>query len=380
MVRKGEHVVKATIGPGQYVRKAGALSEVGYFMKPLGTKAILISGKKSGEIVEEVLKESLAEQGISLLQSLWYGGESSESNITNLIERLNDYQYDVLIVAGGGKAIDTVKSVAYLVNKPLVAIPTIAATCAAATPIWIKYSDEGEFLEIARDAKAPELVIVDSSVILHAPVRYLIAGIGDTLAKWFETKCSIKKATPTVLNQTAISIAAQLYETLLQMGKRAVTSVEERTLSKDLENVIDAIILVSGSVSGYGGDDCRTAAAHAIYSGLTIFPEVHETYHGEIVAFGILAQLCMEGVDVEEIQTLIQYYQEVGLPFSLKQMGIVDLSEAQWKQLGEITITIEDMANMPFLVTAEMVIAAVKQADQLGNDMLNKSMVGGYYS
>jgi glycerol dehydrogenase len=365
-------MVKATIGPGQYVRKAGALTEVGCYIKGFGTTAILIGGKKSTELVGETLKASLSAHGITLIQSLWYGGESSASNINSLIEQLSAYSYDILIVAGGGKSIDTVKSVAYHVNKPLVALPTIAATCAAATPIWIRYSDEGEFLEIGRDAKAPELVIVDSSIILHAPVRYLIAGIGDTLAKWFETKCSIKKAVPTMLNQTAISIAGQLYQMLLQLGKKAVISVEQRALTNELEDVIDAIILVSGSVSGYGGDDCRTAAAHAIYSGLTIFPEVHETYHGEIVAFGILAQLCMEGVDDTEIESLIQYYQEVGLPYCLKQMGIEHLTDEQWKQLGDITITIEDMANMPFIVTSEMVIAAVKQADKLGNEMFNR--------
>ncbi|WP_425414749.1 hypothetical protein [Peribacillus kribbensis] len=119
------------------------------------------------------------------------------------------------------------------------------------------------------------MVLVDSKIILHAPARYLIAGIGDTLAKWFETKCSIKKAVPNVLNQTAIAIAGKLYQTLLESGKEAVSSAGSHRSTRQFEDLVDAIILVSGSVSGYGGDDCRTAAAHAIYSGLTIFPEVH---------------------------------------------------------------------------------------------------------
>ncbi|MFD0050994.1 hypothetical protein ACFVHQ_16920 [Actinomycetes bacterium NPDC127524] len=120
---------------------------------------------------------------------------------------------------------------------------------------------------------------------------------------------------------------------------------------------MDAVILVSGSVSGYGGDDCRTAAAHAIYSSLTIFPEVPRAYHGEIAAFGMLAQLCMEGTGDEEVKTVVRYYWEVGLPFTLKQ-------------LGDITVTIEDMANMPFEVTSEMVISAVSHADKIGNEMV----------
>lgn len=358
--------MKVTVGPGQYIRQAGLIYEAGLYIKSIGKTAALIAGHKSLEIVEDTLRVSLSEQEISLNYSLWYGGESSQTNIDRLVNNLKDENIDVLIGAGGGKAIDTVKAVAYHLNKPLVVIPTIAATCAAATPISILYSDDGEFKGIGRESKAPDLVLVDTTIIMHAPVRFLIAGIGDTLAKWFETKASVKKAVPTALNQTAISIAGQVYETLLRIGKKAVTAVVAKRLTKELEDVVDAVILISGSVSGYGGDDCRTAAAHAIYSGLTIFPEVHENYHGEIVAFGILAQLCMEKTEVDEMKTLISYYKEVGLPFTLEQMGIKDLSNQQWKQLGEITVTIEDMANMPFEVTPDMVIEAVQQADKLG--------------
>ncbi|MEH7308504.1 iron-containing alcohol dehydrogenase family protein [Neobacillus drentensis] len=362
--------MKVTVGPAQYIRNKGLLEEAGTYIKNFGKTAALIGGQISRELVEVSLQKSLLAHGILLKHSLWYGGESSQTNIDRLVAELTDKNIDVLIATGGGKAIDTVKAVAYQLNKPLIAIPTIAATCAAATPITILYSNEGEFIGIERRAKAPDLVLVDSEIILKAPVRFLIAGIGDTLAKWFETKSSVKKATPNVLNQTAVAIAGQVYQTLLQIGKEAVTSVRSQTVTNELEDIIDTVILVSGSVSGYGGDDCRTAGAHAIYSGLTIFPEVHHTYHGEIVAFGILAQLCMENTSEEELKKLISYYQEVGLPFTLKQMGITNLTESQWLKFGNITVTIEDMANMPFEVTPEMVIGAVRQADELGKSML----------
>lgn len=368
-------LLMVTIGPAQYLRRQGVLNEAGNYIKNFGKTAALIGGHTSLEIVEGLIRQSLAEYEISLEHSLWYGGEASQTNINKLVEQLSSQNIDVVIGVGGGKAIDTVKAVAYRLNKPLVAIPTIAATCAAATPISILYTDEGEFIGIGREAKAPDLVLVDTTVILNAPVRYLIAGIGDTLAKWFETKSSVKKAVPTAINQTAIAIASQLYKTLLQIGKEAVQSVEEQRLTQALEDIIDAVILVSGSVSGYGGDDCRTAGAHAIYSGLTIFPEIHGTYHGEIVAFGILAQLCMEGVGKEKLNTLISYYKEIGLPFTLKQMGIECLTDHQWKEFGEISVTIEDMANMPFEVTPDMVIEAVRRADEIGNGNLSAPKV-----
>ncbi len=41
----------------------------------------------------------------------------------------------------------------------------------------------------------PTLVLVDSSIIAAAPVRFLVSGIGDALATWFEAEdCRIKGA------------------------------------------------------------------------------------------------------------------------------------------------------------------------------------------
>jgi glycerol dehydrogenase len=56
-------------------------------------------------------------------------------------------------------------------------------------------------------------------------------------------------------------------------------------------------------------------------------------------------------------------------------MGITHLTDLQWKKLGDITVTIEDMANMPFEVTPEMVISAIRQADEIGNRMYTGALV-----
>ncbi|WP_425414750.1 iron-containing alcohol dehydrogenase [Peribacillus kribbensis] len=129
----------------RYCRETGALSQSGVFIEKFGKSAVLIGGNISRETVEGELRKSLSEKGIWLEKTLWYGGESSASNISRLEQQLSSASFDVLIAAGGGKAIDTVKALAHRLNKPLVAIPTIAATCAAATAISILYSDEGEF-------------------------------------------------------------------------------------------------------------------------------------------------------------------------------------------------------------------------------------------
>jgi len=353
-------------GPGKYVREDGLLRNVGAYIKEFGNTALFIGGKTALSIVEPLVKQSLAMHGVENKGFEWYGGECSWSHVERLSRIVKEKQPQVLVAVGGGKAIDTVKAVAYAVNLPVVAIPTIAATCAPATPIAIMYDDEGTFIEISRRSQAPSLVLVDTGVIVRAPYRFLTAGIGDTLAKWFESSASVKKSEPTALNRSAVKLANEVYQILLEKGPAALEAVKQGKANQAVNDVIDCIILISGSVSGYGGDDCRTAAAHAIYSGLTIFPEVHETYHGEIVAFGILSQLVMEGKSEEEIRELIGFYKKVGLPYTLEDMSVTNLSEDDWKRLGEVSVEIEDMANMPFAVTPEMVVHAVQGADRIG--------------
>lgn len=356
-------------GPGKYVRQAEIIKEIGAYCLPYGESALLIGGKTALSVVKPAIMQSLQVHGVECKGAFWYGGDCTQANIEQLLQTVRIHNPKVLVAIGGGKALDTVKAVAFAAKLPLIAVPTIAATCAAATPISIMYDEDGTFIEISHQAKAADLVLVDTEVIRSAPARFLSAGIGDTLAKWFESSVSVQKVEPTALNQSAVALAQVLYRLLLEKGPLAMEALKRGIADPSIDDVIDSIILVSGSVSGYGGDDCRSAAAHAIYSGLTIFPEVHESYHGEIVAFGILAQLVMEGRSAKEIRALISYYQKVQLPYTLADMGIKSLSAKEWKRLGEVTVEIEDIRNMPFSVTADMIVEAVKGADQIGRSI-----------
>ena len=364
--------MKIVSGHGNYIRGQGLLGQIEEYVGTFGKKACLVGGKTSLSLVSDSIIKALSQHGIDVHAPIWYGGECSESNILDLKNQVEEFNPDVLLVAGGGKAIDTVKALGYLLNLPVIAIPTIASTCAAATCISILYDDNGEYLEISRKSKNPDLILVDTQIILEAPVRYLTSGIGDTIAKWFESKAANQKAEPNAFNCGAVALARFVYELLLKEGKSAQESIHKGTITRELEDVIDAIIVVSGSISNYGGDDCRTAAAHAVYSGLTIFPEVHEVYHGEIVAFGILTQLAIEGRSDEEILEVINYYKQVDLPSTLGEMGINAslITEEKWEILGNVTAKIEDMVNMPFEVTPQMVIDGIHRADKLGRSSI----------
>lgn len=355
---------KSIFSPTKYIREFSGLTRIGQYVKEYGEKAILIGGNTALSITKTTIEASLLQQGIQLIGTYWYGGECSQTQVDRLVEIIKKGQADVIIVAGGGKAIDTAKMVAHTLKYPLIAIPTIASTCAATTPVSIVYNDDGTFIKTSTDSKSADLVLVDNQIIVQAPARFLSAGIGDTIAKWFEFNLSIQKLEKTAANRAALAIAKEIYRILTEEGAHSLEKAMDNHTA--IDNVVDSIILLGGMVSSYSDYDSPTAAAHAIYSGLTIFPEVHQVYHGEIVAFGILAQMMLEGRRDEEVQELIAFYQKVNLPYTLKALGIPDLSEQEWQQFGKYTVEIEDMEYMPFKISPQMVIEAVKRADQIG--------------
>ena len=353
------------VAPNKYMRQAGILTKAGPLLVPLGRKAFITGGERALAAAGEPLLASLETMGVKVSGPHWYGGQCSQTKIDALADKVEDA--DFIVGVGGGRALDTAKALAYEVKLPVVTVPTSAATCAASTPLAAIYSDENVYLELSPRAANPTLALVDSQVIATAPHRLLASGLGDTLAKWFEVDATLNLARADAGALAAHTLARFIYDILQTDGGTALAAAREGAITPPLERVIDTIILLSGCVSGLGGIHCRTAAAHAIYSGLTIFPAVHNRYHGEIVAFGVLAQALLENRPLGEIEGIIAFNLTTGLPVTMADLGLAELSQSQWQTLGTACVRIPDMANMPFPVSPAMVIEALQQTAELVN-------------
>ncbi|MBZ4654506.1 MAG: Iron-containing alcohol dehydrogenase [Peptococcaceae bacterium] len=358
-------MLQRIVAPGHYLREAGMIKKAGSHCRQVGKKAFIIGGKTALSIVEKDLTGSLEEKGVETAAVSWYGGECCWENIEALAQQVKKKGADFIIGVGGGKALDTAKAVAFALGLPVITIPTIAATCAAWTPLAVVYTLEGMYLELSSKAQNPAKVLVDTEVIAQAPIAFLRAGIGDTLAKWFESEISSRNTGGNAAVSAALSLGNLCYQILLEYGTGACLSGEKGQVSPALEQVVDANIMLSGLVSGLGGDECRTGAAHSIYNGLTVLENAHRRYHGEIVAYGILCQLVLDKKE-DELVKLLTFYHKTGLPMTLEELGIHSLSKEEELAVGKASAEVEDMANMPFTVTAEMVVDALYRVDQLG--------------
>jgi glycerol dehydrogenase len=127
--------------------------------------------------------------------------------------------------------------------------------------------------------------------------------------------------------------------------------------------VVEAIKLQSGF--GFGGGGC--AAAHAIHNGLLVIPGIAKK-HGEIVAFGTLVQMVLEGRSMGEIERVVRWCRAVGLPTRTRDLGSVDMNLLP-KACERACAPGDSMVNMPFEVTPSMVLEAIREIDRLADQI-----------
>lgn len=145
--------------------------------------------------------------------------------------------------------------------------------------------------------------------------------------------------------------------------------MERKVATKSVEKIIEANILLSGLGFESGG----LAAAHSIQNGFSLVEETHDLYHGEKVSFGVLAQLVLENAPLEEIEEVLFFCNEVGLPTTLKELNITEISEEKLMEVAKFSCSEgKTIHNMVFKVTPEDVYAAILAADALGENFKSR--------
>lgn len=215
----------------------------------------------------------------------------------------------------------------------------------------------------------PDVVLVDTGVIAQAPRKFLVSGMGDALATYFEARACWRTGARTMArgncSHTSLAMAKLCYDLLLDHSVKALEAVDCNEVNEDLENVVEACIYLSGFGAICGG----LAAAHAINDGLGAVPQIHAngTSHGEKVAFGLIAQLILEKAPKEEWDTVLNYIHAVGLPSTLADLGVTEFVEADFRRAAKIAASPKEFTkNVRADITADEVYDAILAADKAG--------------
>jgi len=357
--------VKVVESPSKYIQGPNAVMELGKYAKSLGEKILAVVDGRVMSLMEQRLREAV--DGTDFFFEI-FNGECSKEEISRLEKIGRDNDCSVIVGIGGGKTLDTAKAVAYYMSVPVLTVPTTAASNAPVSALSVIYTPDGEFEEYLYLPKNPDIVLVDSRIIAEAPVRFLVAGMGDALAAKFEAEAAYRGTAENISGGfstvTTLSLAQVCFETLLENGYEAKLAVEANAVTPAVEKVIEANILLSGKTGGL-------AAAHSIHNGLTKLEETQNLYHGEKVAFAVIAQMVMEDRALEEIQEVIDFCTSLGLPVTLEQLGLKDAGRDKLRVAAEAACAEkETIHNMPFPVTPEMVLDSLLGADALGREFI----------
>lgn len=362
-------MLKLMRAPSKYVQGKDAFLEVYENIKELGNSILFVCSNSGYKASKDKIETSFEGTNIKIIFEI-FRGISSTGEIERMRNIIKENNIDIVAAVGGGSAIDTAKATAYYEKLPVVIMPTVVATDAPCTGLSVIYNDDGTFSNYLFYPKNPDVVIVDTSIIAKSPVRFLVAGMGDALGTYFEARACLKTNSPSLENggitKSAMALCKLCYDTLLEDGYQAKLAVEKGLLTPAVDSIIEA----NTYLSGVGADNGGLAVAHSVYNGFTALEECEKTMHGELVAFGTIAQLVIENAPKDEINEVIEFCMSIGLPITLEQVGVKEIERVRIA-CEKACMEGESIHNMLGDVTPEELYDALLTADALGKAQIS---------
>ncbi|EFI9105840.1 hydroxycarboxylate dehydrogenase HcxA [Escherichia coli] len=353
--------IRVVVGPANYFSHPGSFNHLhDFFTNEQLSRAVWIYGERAIAAAQTKLPPAFELPGV---KHILFRGHCSESDVQQLAAESGDDR-SVVIGVGGGALLDTAKALARRLGLPFVAVPTIAATCAAWTPLSVWYNDAGQALHYEIFDDANFMVLLEPEIILNAPQEYLLAGIGDTLAKWYEAV--VLAPQPETLPLTVrlgINNAQAIRDVLLNSSEQALADQQNQQLTQSFCDVVDAIIAGGGMVGGLGDRFTRVAAAHAVHNGLTVLPQTEKFLHGTKVAYGILVQSALLGQD-DVLAQLTGVYQRFHLPTTLAELEVDINNQVEIdKMIAHTLRPVESIHYLPVTLTPDTLRAAFEKVE-----------------
>ena len=351
--------------PLRYVQGQGEFGRLPLYTAPYGNACVIIDGFLYQDLNAR-LEKAYAESDAKFV-SISFNGECCEEEVERIGKIARENGAAVIVGAGGGKTMDTAKICADEMGLTVIIAPSSASTDAPVSEIAVVYKLDGEYIGSRKMKKNADLVLVDTEIIVKAPRRLFVAGMGDALATWLEAQACECSDSPNYIGsgmrrcKAGMAIAKASWDILFEDGEKALMALDSGVVTEAFENVVEANTLLSG----LGFLNTGLATAHGIHSGLTVLPETHKYLHGEKVAFGIVCQMVLENTPAETVDKVMRFMVAIGLPVTLADLGVA-AERDKVMAIAEKTANGPLIHQEPFAVTTERVYGAIIAADALG--------------
>ena len=338
-------------GPLSYVQGPGALDELPTLLAPYGRPLV---------VTDPVVRSLLGSRLSALLPSAAYltlDGEITAAAADALTASAPD-DVGVVVGIGGGKAIDAGKAVSLRLGLPVVTVPTAASNDSPCSGVAAMYDDDHRLASVDKLPANPHAVVVDTALIIGAPIRLLRSGIGDAVAKKFEARACLAGTGVTALGTRPLligsAIADSCYDVLRSHAVEAVADAKAGRITPAFEATVEACVLMSGLGFENGG----LSLAHSLTRGLMV--AAPNATHGEHVAWGTLVQLAVEGASNTELDDLREFLTAAGLPITLRGLGATPPYDVD--EVADATMRAPHLANFTDTTGAANLTAAIRAA------------------
>ena len=131
-----------------------------------------------------------------------------------------------------------------------------------------------------------------------------------------------------------------------------------------LQQAVLANIVSTGLVSLMVLDEYNCAIAHSVYYGLVLLPGFEEeNLHGDVVAYGVLVQLMVDGEE-QQAKEMKTFLKKLDIRTTLAEMGAL-LDKEALKDVLKETVMGPDMEHIPYEVTEDMIYEALVKVEKL---------------
>jgi len=239
------------IGCGRYLQKMNVIKQCGEEVLRLGNAPLIIGGKTALSLTRSDIENSVSEKCRSY-EIVEHTGTCNEERATELSALAHERGLDVIVGVGGGVIMDFAKLVGDFAKLPVINIPTSSATCAAYTPLSVRYTPDGRTVGSKHYSYEVAAVLADTAIIAKQPTRLLLSGVFDALAKFVEIKQRFSEEMenyPLGLDWAYV-LSKRSFNELVNKTEKCITDMEAGNITDAVEQIIFANIAATGVISG----------------------------------------------------------------------------------------------------------------------------------
>jgi glycerol-1-phosphate dehydrogenase [NAD(P)+] len=278
------------------------------------TGTVLVgSGRGPSQAFAAVVRDSCLDAGIRVVEHPGLSGSLTQA--AELASVIISEQVTVAVAVGGGRVIDTVKLASARTSTDFVSVPTTIAHDGISSPVA---SLDTDGRRVSHAAAMPAGIVVDTTIIGHAPPRTLRAGVGDLASN----------LTAILDWQLADAAGADRYDAycglIAESAARPALEVLDLAAPAEHEVLAKGLLLSGLAMAAAGTSRPCSGAEHLISHSLDALLGDRAALHGEQVALGCLISAAAHQNPVRE--QLHDLFRRLGLPVTPADLGV---SEAE---------------------------------------------------